>query len=302
MLAVLVLFLIILTIKSVVVVEKHNEVVIEKKSGEFCVLRPGFHLILPFVTKIKAVVTLKEKTISFPAFIISKDGVNMSFECILFYQIFDSEKFVLQVKELTLTLQSAVESKLREIVETLEYEDVLSKRYSINSEVANKIALEDLGIKINYFELKDIELPKEVIEEYKRRIENEKRLKQKNDAVLNDSDITLNNGVCNTWCKNFKRYLENSEFDKLVTLFEKNVVYYKNKTQRLYTLEEIVADWKNILGSSMALVDFEILTETSNDAIINFNIRGKKQYDMLFKLEFTADGKCKNFRMWKQSE
>lgn len=298
---IIMIIIVVATVKSMMIVENGTIAVVER-FGKSYVLYPGLHLIVPFSTKVKAVIQSNSNVELETIEAVTKDQIDIKVVGNVFYKIEDAIKAVYEVEDLKAGLRYMVTSVLRDIVGQMNIADIIVRRKEMEAKTIEMLNmyLEKWGTVVEEFIITNVKIPDEYKETVNTRVETEKNAKIA--GILVNNDVTSSEGTCNEWCKNFKKYLENKEFDKLTTLFDKNVVYYKNKIKRLYTLEEIVADWKNAIESSMVLADFEILSETSTSSMINFYIRGRKNSDMVLNIKFNEEGKCKYFRMWDQVE
>ena len=298
---IIMIIIVVATVKSMMIVENGTIAVVERV-GKSYVLYPGLHLIVPFSTKVKAVIQNNSNVELETIETVTKDQIDIKVVGNVFYKIEDAIKAVYEVEDLKVGLRYMVTSVLRDIVGQMNIADIIVQRKEMEAKTIEMLNmyLEKWGTVVEEFIITNVKIPDEYKETVNTRVEIEKNAKIA--GILGNNDMASSKGTCNEWCKNFKKYLENKEFDKLTTLFEKNVVYYKNKIKRLYTMEEIIADWKNAIESSMVLADFEILSETSTSSMVNFYIRGRKNSDMVFNIKFNEEGKCKYFRMWEQVE
>ena len=91
--AAVVIFLLIVIIRSFRIVPQAHVFVVERLGSFHAEWQTGIHILVPFVDRIAGKVSLKEKVVDFkPQPVITKDNVTMQIDTVVFYQVTDSNQ------------------------------------------------------------------------------------------------------------------------------------------------------------------------------------------------------------------
>ncbi|NNE02035.1 MAG: slipin family protein [Eudoraea sp.] len=124
-------------------------------------LRPGFRWIIPFVETIQ-VVDIRVITINIVSQeVMTEDNVPCSIDGVVFFQIRDPEKAVLQVEEYSFAITQLSQAALRDVCGKVELDTILSKREEMGKNIKSIVEAEthQWGIEISDVKIKDIQLP-----------------------------------------------------------------------------------------------------------------------------------------------
>jgi regulator of protease activity HflC (stomatin/prohibitin superfamily) len=172
------------------IVPQSTEYIVERLGQYHKTLTAGFHILGPFVDKIKrtyntrgrvtSFITLKEQVLDFPPqAVITKDNVTMQIDTVVFLQITDAKQYTYGAENPGFLIEQLTATTLRNIIGELELDQTLTSRDLINERM--RIILDEAtdpwGIKINRVELKNIIPPREIREamEKQMRAERERR-------------------------------------------------------------------------------------------------------------------------------
>ena len=99
-------------------VVKQSEVKIIERFGKYSfTAEAGLNIILPFVDKVRAVVSLKQQTMDVtPQSVITKDNVTITIDTVVFYQIMDPVKAVYEIESLQKGIAYIAITTIRDIV------------------------------------------------------------------------------------------------------------------------------------------------------------------------------------------
>ena len=175
-----IIILLFIFFNSIKIVPQSNEYVIEFLGSYQRILEHGMHIIIPVLNRVANKVSLKEQVEDFPPQpVITKDNVTMQIDTVVYYEIFDSEKFTYGVERPIMALANLTATTLRNIIGELELDETLTSRDTINVKMQEILdsATDKWGIKVNRVELKNIIPPKDIQEamEKQMRAEREKR-------------------------------------------------------------------------------------------------------------------------------
>ena len=148
-----------LTIKVV----KQSEVYVIERFGKYYqTAQPGLNFIIPFVDKVRAIVSMKQQTMDIPPQgVITKDNVTITIDTVVFYQIIDPVKAVYEIESLQKGIGYIAITTIRDIVGRTDLDSTFSSRDTINTQLRQVLddATDRWGCKVDRVEIKDIKPP-----------------------------------------------------------------------------------------------------------------------------------------------
>ena len=179
--ALIVIIMIIVTLfKTARVVPQKNAFVVERLGKYSKTLEPGFHILVPFIDKIRYKLNLKEVAIDVPPQVcITADNVSVEVDGILYVRVMDPVKAAYGINNYKFATTQLAMTTMRSEIGKLELDKTFIERESINANVVNAVdmASDPWGIKVTRYEIKNITPPHSVQEamEKQMRAEREKR-------------------------------------------------------------------------------------------------------------------------------
>ena len=164
-LIVLLVIILIIALKSIKVVRQSEVYIIERLGKFHKIADAGLTIIIPFVDKVRSVVSLKEQTMDIPPQgVITEDNVTITIDTVVFYQITDPAKAVYEIQSLKRGIEYLAITTIRDIVGKMNLDSTFSSRDLINNQLRILLdeATDKWGCKVNRVEIKDIRPPEDI--------------------------------------------------------------------------------------------------------------------------------------------
>ena len=163
---IILLILIVFIASQTIKIVRQSEVYIIERLGRFHkVAEAGLTVIVPFIDKVRSVVSLKQQTMDIPPQgVITADNVTITIDTVVFYKITDPAKAVYEIQSLKKGIEYLAITTIRDIVGKMDLDETFSSRDSINQKL--RILLDEAtdawGCKIDRVEIKDITPPADI--------------------------------------------------------------------------------------------------------------------------------------------
>lgn len=133
--------------------------------GKFTrILNPGWNLVFPIFQSFEKV-DIRTKAVDVPEQeAITKDNVSVKINAVVYYNVFDASKAILEVENFKYAVAQLSQTTMRNAVGAVELDELLNAREKISEEIRKVIdtATDPWGIKVENVELKDISLSEEM--------------------------------------------------------------------------------------------------------------------------------------------
>ncbi|MBB5953468.1 regulator of protease activity HflC (stomatin/prohibitin superfamily) [Saccharothrix tamanrassetensis] len=178
--AVLVLFVLIVAVKSVLVIPQATAAVIERLGRYRTTAAPGLNILVPFFDRVRARIDLREQVVSFPPQpVITQDNLTVSIDTVVYFQVTDPRAAVYEISNYIVGVEQLATTTLRNLVGGMSLEETLTSRDQINNQLRGVLdeATGRWGIRVARVELKAIDPPPSIQDsmEKQMRADREKR-------------------------------------------------------------------------------------------------------------------------------
>ncbi len=159
------------------IVPQGYEFTVERFGRYMRTLKPGISFLTPFVETVGRRVNMMERVYDVPQQdVITKDNVNVRVDGIVFVQVMNAAEAAYRVDNLDNAVIQLAMTNLRTVVGSMELDEVLSQRDSINTRLLTVIdhATSPWGIKVNRIEIKDLKPPADITDSMARQMKAER--------------------------------------------------------------------------------------------------------------------------------
>ncbi len=196
---IVIILVLMVAVASIKVVRQSEVRIIERFGKYHSTAEAGLNFILPFVDKVRAVVSLKQQTMDVtPQSVITKDNVTITIDTVVFYQITEPVKAVYEIESLQKGIAYIAITTIRDIVGKMDLDSTFSSRDAINTQLRDVLddATDKWGCKVDRVEIKDIKPPVDIRDAMEKQMnaERNKRANILEAEGKRQADITLAEG------------------------------------------------------------------------------------------------------------
>jgi regulator of protease activity HflC (stomatin/prohibitin superfamily) len=169
--------LIFIIAKTFIVVPQEYAFIRERLGAFKGTLEAGFHFMIPLIDQIKYKQVLKEVAIDVrPQICTTKDNVQVEVDGILYLKVIDPYRASYGIDNFFLATEQLAQTTLRSEIGKLMLNETFSERETINGNVVRQIdeATDPWGIKVNRYEIRNLQPPKTIIMEMENQMKAER--------------------------------------------------------------------------------------------------------------------------------
>jgi regulator of protease activity HflC (stomatin/prohibitin superfamily) len=170
-------FVVALIVLGVRIVPQGHAYVIERLGRYHATLRPGLNLVVPVLDQVRARVSIMETVVDIPKqSVITRDNAAVSADGVLFYQVLDPIKATYEVANLQRAIEVLAMTTLRNVMGSMELDELLSQRDTINARLLQAIdeATGSWGVRAARIEIRDIVPPDDIVQAMARQLKAER--------------------------------------------------------------------------------------------------------------------------------
>jgi regulator of protease activity HflC (stomatin/prohibitin superfamily) len=142
---------------------------------------PGLIIIWPVIDKLVKV-DLRTITMDVPAQdVITRDNISVKVNAVVYYRVVDPTKAITEVEDFHYATSQMSQTTLRSVLGQSQLDDLLAKRDELNAELQKIIdeQTEPWGIKVTTVEVKNVDLPSEMLRAIAKQAEAERERRAK---------------------------------------------------------------------------------------------------------------------------
>lgn len=142
---------------------------------------PGLIIVIPGIQSM-AKVSLRTIVMDVPSQdVITRDNVSVKVNAIIYFRVIDTQKAIIQVEDYLYATSQISQTTLRSILGQSQLDELLSKREEINAKLQQVIdqQTEPWGVKVSAVEVKNLDLPQEMIRAIAKQAEAERTRRAK---------------------------------------------------------------------------------------------------------------------------
>jgi regulator of protease activity HflC (stomatin/prohibitin superfamily) len=178
----LILFLVVYFLSSAIKILKEYERGVVFRLGRIIPVKgPGLVLIWPIIDKLVKV-SLRTVTMDVPAQdIITKDNISVKVNAVVYFRVMGPIKAITEVEDFYFATSQIAQTTLRSILGQSQLDELLTNREELNAELQKVIDFqtEPWGIKVTVVEVKNVDLPPEMLRAIAKQAEAERERRAK---------------------------------------------------------------------------------------------------------------------------
>jgi regulator of protease activity HflC (stomatin/prohibitin superfamily) len=166
--------------RSIRVVPNRTALIVERLGKYSRTLEAGFHVLFPFIDRVRYHQTLKEQAIDVPAQdCFTKDNVQVRVDGVLYLQVMDPKKASYGIRDYAYATVLLAQTTMRSVIGVLELDSTFEAREQINASVVKAVdeASDPWGVKVTRYEIQNIRVSDSIMDamEAQMKAEREKR-------------------------------------------------------------------------------------------------------------------------------
>jgi len=173
---ILIFVLVIYVALAIKIVQQHELGLTERFGRYRTILDPGFHMIVPFIDKVRKV-DMREQVVDVPPQeVITKDNVVVTVDAVVYYQATDPVKLMYNVANFIIAATKLAQTNLRNVIGDMDLDSALTSRDTINTELRMILdeATDVWGTRVVRVEIQRIDPPADVTEAMHRQMKAER--------------------------------------------------------------------------------------------------------------------------------
>ena len=174
-------FIIVISLlRSIRIVPARTALIVERLGKYATTLEAGFHVLIPFIDRVRYKLNLKDVAIDVPAqSCFTQDNVKVKVDGVLYLQVTDPVKAFYGIKDYLYGTIQIAQTTVRSVIGKLELDRTFEEREQINAAVVLAVdeASDPWGVRISRYEVQNITVPDAILQsmEVQMKAERERR-------------------------------------------------------------------------------------------------------------------------------
>lgn len=152
--------------RSIRIIPAKSAMVIERLGKYAHTLQAGFHVLIPFVDRVKYTHSLKEQAVDVPSQpCFTLDNVKIDVDGVLYFKVTDPRKASYGITNYRYATIQLAQTTMRSIIGKLELDKTFEERENINAAILRDIdqATDPWGVTITRYEIQNIRVPDNIL-------------------------------------------------------------------------------------------------------------------------------------------
>lgn len=167
-------------LRSIRIIPARTVSLVERLGKYAHTLQAGFHLLVPFIDKVKYRHSLKEQAIDVPTQpCFTQDNIRVDVDGVLYFKVVDPKKASYGISDFRYATVQLAQTMMRSVIGKLELDRTFEEREQINGEILKNIdeATDPWGVQITRYEIQNIRVPDNILQSMENQLkaEREKR-------------------------------------------------------------------------------------------------------------------------------
>ncbi len=164
-------------LKLMVIVPMRQNYIVEHLGKFLTVLRPGFHLVIPFIQRIAYRQEIREQVLDIPAqSCITKDNIQVAVDGLVYLKVMDAERASYGIGDYRRASVNLAQTTMRSEIGKLTLGDTFAERENLNERIISEVdkASDPWGIKVLRYEVRNITPSRQVMNTLEKQMEAER--------------------------------------------------------------------------------------------------------------------------------
>lgn len=152
-------------LRSIRVIPAQTVSLVERLGKYATTLEAGFHVLVPFIDRVKYQHSLKEQAVDVPTQpCFTLDDVRVEVDGVLYFKIVDPKRASYGISDYRYATIQLAQTMMRSVIGRLELDQTLGEREQINAEILKNIdeATDPWGVQITRYEIQNIRPPSHI--------------------------------------------------------------------------------------------------------------------------------------------
>lgn len=185
-------------LRSIRIVPSRSALVVERVGKYSGTLEAGFHILVPFLDRVRYTHTLKEISLVVPPQpCFTEDNVRVEVGGVLYLMVTDPRKASYGINDYKFATIQLAQTMMRSVIGRLELDKTFEERDSINATLLRHLdeALENWGVKVTRYEIQTITPPASILKTMELQVNAERDKRAKIAKSIGEMNSRINSSI-----------------------------------------------------------------------------------------------------------